>query len=64
MSETLSLLNHLKLKGGINYVTQKVVIEAVIKGNRLGKYFRKNTNIPTFVDEDNEDVNKEELKVY
>ena len=64
MLETLSLLNHLKLKGGINYVTQKAVIEAVIKGNRLGKCFRKNTKVPTFVDEDDEDINKEELKVY
>ena len=64
MPETLSLSNHLKLKGGINYVTWKAAIEAVIKGNRLRKYFRKNTKVPAFVDEDDEDVNKEELKVY
>ena len=64
MPETLSLSNHLKLKGGINYVTWKAAIEATIKGNRLGKYFRKNTKVPAFVDKDDEDVNKEELKVY
>ena len=39
-------------------------MEAAIKGNRLGKCFRKNAKVPAFIDEDDEDVNKEELKVY
>ena len=63
-SRTLAIASHLKLKGRANYRDQRPAIEAVIKGNGLGKQFRKIVKVPVFVNKDNEKVDKDKLKVY
>ena len=39
-------------------------MEAAIEGNGLGRWFRKTAKVPAFVDEDDDDVDKDQLKAY